>query len=89
VEQAAQGGATYVLLGPVFDTPSKPASRPLGIPRLQELCRHSPVPVFALGGVTRENAASCVRAGAAGIAGIRLFQQASDLAELCSYVRSL
>ena len=89
VEQAAQSGATYVLLGPVFDTPSKPADRPLGIPRLREICQRSAVPVFALGGVTRENAASCVQAGAAGIAGIRLFQQASDLSELCGYVRSL
>ena len=89
VEQAAQSGATYVLVGPVFETPSKPAGQPLGIPRLREICRRSPVPVFALGGVTRENAASCVQAGAAGIAGIRLFQQADDLEELCRYVRSL
>ena len=89
VERAEQGGASYVLLGPVFETPSKPAAQPLGIPRLQEICRRSRVPVFALGGVTRDNALSCVQAGAAGIAGIRLFQQASDLSELCRYVRSL
>lgn len=89
VEQAARGGASYVLLGPVFATPSKPAGRPLGIPRLREICGRSRVPVFALGGVTRENAGACVQAGAAGIAGIRLFQQAPDLSELCRYVRSL
>jgi thiamine-phosphate pyrophosphorylase len=89
VERAASGGASYVLLGPVFATPSKPEGPPLGIARLREICRRSPVPLFALGGVTRENAGACVQAGAAGIAGIRLFQQAPDLSELCRYVRSL
>jgi len=88
-EEAARGGASYVLLGPVFATPSKPAGQPLGIPRLGEICRRSPVPVLALGGVSRENAASCIRAGAAGVAGIRLFQQAADVSELCRYVRLL
>ena len=89
LEQAARDGADYALLGPVFETPSKPGSRPLGLSVLEDICRSSALPVFALGGVTRENAASCVRAGAAGIAGIRLFQQAPDLEDLCRYLHSL
>ena len=44
------------------------------------------IPGFALGGVNRERALLCAAAGAAGIAGIRIFQQCSDLPEL---VRSL
>lgn len=89
VEQAAQEGASYVLLGPVFPTPSKTGTPPLGLPVLETLCRRFPVPILALGGVTTENAADCVRAGAAGVAGIRLFQQASDCVELCRYLDSL
>ena len=47
-----------------------------GLALLEQACRAAaPVPVFALGGVTAENATDCLRAGAAGIAAIRLFQQ--------------
>jgi len=89
VLQAGRDGASYVLVGPVFSTPSKAESRPLGVRALREICRRSPAPVFALGGVSRDNAESCVRAGAVGVAGIRLFQQTSDLAELTRYLHAL
>ena len=47
-----------------------------GLALLEQACRAAaPVPVFALGGVTAENAADCVRVGAAGIAAIRLLQE--------------
>ena len=47
-----------------------------GLVLLEQACRAAaPVPVFALGGVTAENSADCLRAGAAGIAAIRLMQQ--------------
>jgi thiamine-phosphate pyrophosphorylase len=48
-----------------------------GLELLEQACRAAaPVPVFALGGVTAENASDCVSAGAAGIAAIRLLQEA-------------
>ncbi len=89
VEKAAQDGASYVLFGPVFPTPSKPGAIPLGLAALEAVCRRFAVPVFALGGVDAKNAADCVRAGAAGLAGIRLFQDAPDLERLSAELHSL
>jgi thiamine-phosphate pyrophosphorylase len=46
----------------------------VGMETLREACAIAPGRVLALGGVDAENAAECVKAGAAGVAGIRLFQ---------------
>ena len=74
VRSAADAGADFVVFAPVFEKLGSPAARPTGLEALSRVCRYG-VPVFALGGVTIENAHSCVEAGATGIAGIRLFQQ--------------
>jgi len=80
---AANGGAHYIFFGPVFATPSKAAyGAPQGLARLAEVCRAVSLPVVAIGGVTLDNAASCLSAGASGIAAIRLFQDAHDLKSL-------
>lgn len=73
---AEAGGADYILLGPVFDTPSKRRyGPPLGLDKLSEVARLLKIPVLALGGVTSDNVKMCLDAGATGIAGIRLFQE--------------
>jgi len=84
---AARGGADYIFFGPVFASPSKAAfGAPLGTERLSEVCAAVEIPVLAIGGVNLENARSCIAAGAAGVAAIRLFQDAaidaSDVAAL-------
>ena len=85
---AEQGGADYIFFGPVFATPSKAAyGPPQGLERLAEVCRAVSIPVLAIGGITFENFASSISAGASGIAAIRLFQDAADLPALVQSLR--
>ncbi len=84
--QAAAQGATFAVFAPVFEKriSEKKAAPPAGLPALREACQVK-IPVLALGGITVTNARSCLEAGAAGIAAIRLFQE-NEIAEI---VRSL
>jgi thiamine-phosphate pyrophosphorylase len=76
VQAAEHDGAAYAILAPVFAPRSKPSSlAPLGLGALEAAARAVRIPVIALGGITQDNAASCVRAGAAGVASISLFQE--------------
>lgn len=87
---AERDGANYVFFGPVFATPSKAAyGAPQGLERLAAVCSAVYVPVLAIGGITLENCASCLSAGAAGIAAIRLFQDAPDIAAVVRALRNI
>lgn len=70
---AEKSGADFVVFGPVFAKKDASEMGTAGMDLLEAVCRIG-IPVFALGGVTAENAAMCMAAGAKGIAGIRLFQ---------------
>ena len=86
VNQAADNGATFAVFAPVFEKKDAPASQPAGLSQLREACK-AKIPVLALGGVTPENAQSCLEAGAAGIAAIRLFQE-NEIVEVVTRLRA-
>jgi thiamine-phosphate pyrophosphorylase len=86
VAQAAVVGATFAVFAPVFEKKDSRGAQPTGLVQLREACKAN-IPVLALGGVTLANAQSCLAAGAAGIAAIRLFQE-NEIADVVERLRA-
>jgi thiamine-phosphate pyrophosphorylase len=81
--EAWRGGADYLLVGPVFPTPSKlPYGPPLGLTKFRKICSLLPLPILGLGGIQRSMIGRVLDAGAAGVAGIRLFQGGKRMGKL-------
>ncbi len=82
-EQAARAqadGADYIGASPVFATPTKPdAPPPLRLEGLRLLAAAVSIPVVAIGGINRDNAAAMIEAGAAGIAVVSAIVSAEDV----------
>jgi thiamine-phosphate pyrophosphorylase len=101
VRLAAEQGADFVVLAPIFEkvlappavsseaSEARDARLPgIGCQAIREATRSASVPILALGGVNLSNAALCLAAGAAGVAAIRLFQQGT-VAETVHRLRAL
>ena len=86
VAAAAAAQATFAVFAPVFEKKDAPETLSAGLEALRQAC-HIRIPVLALGGITLQNAQSCVEAGAAGIAAIRLFQE-NDMATVIRALRN-
>ena len=86
VRRAAADYADFAVFAPVFEKRDTPNAKPAGLAELHRACQHN-IPVLALGGITIENAASCLQVGAAGIAGIRLFQE-NNIADVVRRIRN-
>lgn len=71
LDEVRKAQADFVTFGPIFSSPGK--GPPLGVASLREAANLGK-PVYALGGVNWDNGDECIRQGAIGVAGIRLFQ---------------
>jgi thiamine-phosphate pyrophosphorylase len=72
---ARDGGADFVVFGPIFETESKRGfGAPQGLDKLRQVADElRGFPVLAIGGISLENAGACFDAGASGVAAISLF----------------
>ena len=88
VMSARDQGADFAVFGPVFETKSKlQYGAPRGLEELSRVARAAAgFPVLALGGVSVANAADCVAAGTAGIAGISLFDKTENFGNVVTAI---
>ena len=76
---AADGGADFIVFGPVFDTPSKrPFGPPVGLSALAEVARSVSLPVLAIGGISAERVEAACQRGARGVAVVSAILEAVD-----------
>src|SRR5262249_9307266 len=82
-QAAEEGGANFVVFGPVFETESKKIyGEPVGLSALSEVVKQLQIPVLALGGIKLGNYRDALQTGAAGIAAISLFTAADNMENL-------
>lgn len=84
--EAEELGATYLIAGHIFPTACKQNVPPRGLSFLQEVCNAVTLPVYAIGGITKENAAEVIRSGARGFC---LMSEAMTSPQPAELVRSL
>ncbi len=90
VREAEALGCTYVTLGHIFATDCKKGLPPRGLSFLESVCQESKLPVYAIGGITRENVTSVRDAGASGACIMSGFMVCEDpAAELKAFRQAL
>ena len=82
-------GAGYIIAGHIFETECKKGLAGRGTDFLKEICNTVKLPVYAIGGISADNAAECIKAGADGICLMSSFMQAEDVSEFMDRLRGV
>lgn len=87
LDRAADEGADYASVGPVWSTPTKPGRPPTGAAPLRDAARRARVPWFAIGGVDERRVLRVAALGATRCAVVRAVQDAADPAAAARTLR--
>jgi thiamine-phosphate pyrophosphorylase len=78
--RAADGGADYLGVSPIFPTDTKAdAGKPCGVGLIEEITEEIDLPIVAIGGITKENTPRVIRAGAKSVAAISAVLSSGDV----------
>ncbi|HEV8543556.1 MAG TPA: thiamine phosphate synthase [Verrucomicrobiae bacterium] len=86
-ERAIRAGASYVAIGPVFPTGTKPRAKAVTLEYVRWAARNVSIPWFAIGGITLENVSQVIAAGAQGICVVSAILNSKDVAQTCRLFR--
>jgi len=75
---AAESEADLLILGTVFPSATHPEGTTVGVELVRTVTEHVATPVYGIGGITAENAAQVLEAGASGVAVVRAVLAAPD-----------
>ena len=78
---AERHGASYIGVGPVFATDTKPGVNPVGLDLVRQVAARVSVPCFAIGGITLGNLAEVLAAGATRVAVVSAILRAPDVTQ--------
>ena len=77
--RAEREGADYIGVGPVFETPTKPAYKPVGLDLVREVSRRVRIPFVCIGGIHATNLQQVREAGGSRVAVVRAIFEARDV----------
>lgn len=76
--KAVESGADYIGVGPVFETPTKPGRKSVGLEYVEWASKNVNIPWYAIGGINTENADEVIKAGATKLAVVRAIINADN-----------
>ena len=82
-QRALAAEPTYIAIGPVYATGTKPTAKPVTLEYVRWAADHVTIPWFAIGGINLENLEEVLAAGARRICVVSAILNAPDIAQAC------